>query len=130
MSTRRFLGATALAAVTSLTLIAGTAQAIGAPPSSITAKADDSTPRSGQTFHVSGLFTAQGKPADHLVVKMQILNGDSWAQLTGAKMRTLSNGAYTMRVILQAKGERTLRAVGVDPGPARDAFKRFEVTVH
>jgi 5-hydroxyisourate hydrolase-like protein (transthyretin family) len=79
---------------------------------------------------VSGLFTAQGKPADHLVVKMQILNGDSWAQLTGAKMRTLSNGAYTMRVILQAKGERTLRAVGVVPGPARDAFKRFEVTVH
>ena len=130
MSTRRVIGATAIAVIAPLTFIAGSAQAVNAPASTITAVADDSTPASGQTFHVTGLFTALGKPADHLVVKMQAMVGDHWVQLTGAKMQTRSDGTYTMRVILTMKGERDLRAVGVVPGPDRDAFKKFEITVH
>ena len=130
MISRRVVGAMAIAMVAPLAFIVGPAQASSTPASTITAVADDSTPASGQTFHVTGLFVAQGVPADHMVVKMQAMIGDTWVPLTGAKMVTHSDGTYTMRLILQTKGDRELRAVGVVPGPARDAFKRFEVTVH
>jgi hypothetical protein len=130
MSTRRVVAVSAIAVIAPLTFIAGSAQAVNAEPSTITAMASDTTPASGQTFTVRGLFVAQGKPADHYIVKMQSLNQGVWVQLTGAKMRTTSAGVYQMRVILQAKGTRTLRAVGVVPGPAHDAFKRFQVAVH
>jgi hypothetical protein len=130
MISRSIVGAAALAVVAPLAFIAGPAQA-AAPASSITAVPNDSTPASGQTFRVSGLFIAQGKPADHLVVKMQMMSvNGQWAPVSGAKMLTRSDGTYTMRLILERKGDRELRAIGVVPGPARDAFKRFEVKVH
>jgi hypothetical protein len=130
MSYRRVLGASTLAVIAPLALIASSAQAVNTPASTISAKPSDNTPGSGQTFDVSGLFMAQGMPADHLVVRVQSLTGGQWVQLTGATMHTTSTGTYQMRVILQAKGVRDLRAVGVVPGPANDAFKAFTVTVH
>jgi hypothetical protein len=130
MSIRHAATALAIAVVAPIAFVAGSAQAVQAPTSSITAVPSDNTPASGQTFRVSGLFIAQGKPADHLLVKMQSFTGGHWVQLSGAEMKTSSTGTYTMRLILQAKGDRTLRAVGVVPGPAHDAFKQFHVTVH
>ncbi len=130
MISRRVAGAIAVAVVAPLTFAAVPAQATQTRASSITAVPDNDKPASGQTFHVNGLFLDQGKPANHEVVKIQALEAGNWVQLTGAQMLTRSDGTYTMRLVLQAKGERELRAVGIVPGPARDAFKRFEVTVH
>ena len=130
MNARRLAGAATLAVLAPIAMITGPAQAAAAPVTSITASASDNTPASGQTFQVSGLFTAFGKPADHLTVKVQSLDNGSWVQLTGAQVLTHSDGTYGLRVILGRKGERDLRVVGIVPGAARDAFKRFEVTVH
>jgi hypothetical protein len=131
MSVRRVLGASALAVIAPLVFVAGSAQAVTTEPSTISASPSDWTPASGQTFTVKGLFMAQGSPADHFVVKIQSATDDGhWAIISGAKMHTTSTGTYQMRLILQAKGVRELRAVGVVPGPAQDAVKRFTVTVH
>jgi hypothetical protein len=133
MSIRRALGASALAAVAPAILIAGSVQpanAAAAATSSITVRSSDYTPASGQTFFVSGLFIDQGVPADHEPVKVQRLFDGTWSTLTGAVVRTTSDGHYRMRVILQTKGVRQLRVVGVTGGTAHDAFKRFTETVH
>lgn len=129
MSIRRSAALVAVAAAAPVALIATSAQAATAP-SSITVKASDTTPASGQTFTVGGLFTAQGKPADHLLVKVESLSKGVWTPLTGAQVDTTSTGTYQLRVILDAKGVRQLRVQGIVPGPARDAFKAFTVTVH
>lgn len=134
MSIRRAFGASALAAIAPAVLIAGTVQAAdaadAAATSSITVASSDYTPASGQTFFVSGVFVDQGAPADHEPVKVQRLFQGTWSTLTGAVVRTTSDGHYRMRVILQTKGVRELRVVGVTGGAARDAFKRFTETVH
>ncbi len=90
----------------------------------------DYTPASGQTFAVSGVFVDQGVLADHEPVKVQRLFQGTWSTLTGAVVRTTSDGKYELHVILQTKGVRDLRVVGVTAGPAHDAFKRFTETVH
>lgn len=131
MSIRRTASAAALALIAPVALAAGSAQGVTVPPSAITVKASDSTPASGQRFLISGMFTAQGKPANHYVVKAQSLDSAGhWVQLTGAEVDTRSTGTYSMHLVLGAKGVRELRVMGVVPGPARDAFKRFTVTVH
>lgn len=130
MSIRRAVGVAALAVIAPVTFIAGSAQAVTAPPSTITVKASDTTPASGQTFTVGGLFMAQGKPANHDLVKVQSWTKGAWVPVTGAQVDTTSTGTYQMRLILQAKGVREMRVMGVVPGPAKDAFKRFTVTVH
>ena len=132
MSVRRALGTSALAVLAPAILVAGTTQAAdaAAPASSITVTSSDYTPASGQTFYVSGVFVDQGVPADHEPVKVQRLFQGTWTTLTGAVVRTTSDGHYRMRVILETKGVRYLRVVGVTAGPAHDAFKRFTETVH
>jgi hypothetical protein len=131
MSIRRTAGAAALALIAPVTLAAGSAQGASVPPSSITVKTSDSTPASGQAFLINGMFTAQGKPADHYLVKAQSLDAAGhWVQLAGAQVDTTSTGTYQLHLILSAKGVRQLRVMGVVPGPAPDAFKRFTVTVH
>ena len=131
MSIRRIAGAAAIATLAPVAFAAGSAQATTVPPSTITVSASDDTPASGQQFLISGDFAAQGKPADHYLVKAQSLDTDGhWVQLTGAQVDTTSAGTYSMHLVLSAKGVRQLRVMGVVPGPAHDAFKRFTVTVH
>jgi len=129
-SARIAVGAVALAVVAPLGFAAGSAEAAPTAASSITVKASDTTPASGQTFTISGLFTDQGHPADHETVRVAALKDGSWVRLTGAHMLTDSTGHYQMRLVLQTKGVRDLRVAGIVPGAAPDAFKRFTVTVH
>lgn len=131
MSIRRTAGVAALVLLAPVTLAAGSAEGATLPPSTITVTSSDFTPASGQAFLISGMFTAQGKPADHYLVKAQSLDAAGhWVQLRGAQVDTTSTGTYQMHLILSAKGVRQLRVMGVVPGPAHDAFKRFTVTVH
>ncbi len=134
MSIRRAFGASVLAAVAPAILIAGSVQpadaAAATAASTITVHSSDYTPASGETFYVSGVFVDQGVPADHEPVKVQRLFQGTWSTLTGAVVHTTSDGHYRMRVILETKGVRYLRVVGVTAGPAHDAFKRFTETVH
>lgn len=131
MFIRRTAGAAALALIAPVTLAAGSAQGAALPPSTITVAASDSTPASGQAFLINGMFTAQGAPADHYLVKAQSLDAAGhWVSLSGAQVDTTSTGTYQLHLVLSAKGVRQLRVMGVVPGPAHDAFKRFTVTVH
>jgi hypothetical protein len=134
MSIRRVLGSSAVALLAPAMLVAGTVQAADASTtttaSSITVQSSDLTPASGQTFYVSGVFVDQGVAADHEPVKVQRLFQGTWSTLTGAVVRTTSDGRYQLRVILQTTGVRELRVVGVTAGSAHDTFKRFTETVH
>ena len=127
------LGAVALLAVLPLTAIgaAGAAEATSAPQAKISANVSDVTPASGKTFTVSGTFTERGKAAPRHIVKIQAeqANG-TWKTLTGARERTTTKGAYRLRVILEAKGRRHLRVVGVGTGAQPNATRPLTVAVH
>ena len=116
-------------------LMTGAANAAtGAHPApaaaSVTAHVSSSTPVSGKTFRVSGEFTENNKPAADQVVKIQAVQDGSWQQLTGAKVRTDSQGGYSLRVILDTAGHRELRVVGVGVGSQPNAYQPFGVQVH
>ncbi len=133
MFTKKF-GAVALLAVLPLAAIgvtAGVAEATSAPQAKISAKVSDVTPASGKAFTVSGTFTESGKAAAGQVVKVraQQANG-TWKTLTGAKERTTTKGAYDLEVILNARGQRDLRVVGVGTGAQPNAIHPLTVTVH
>lgn len=130
MSVRRAAAIAAVAVIAPLTVVAGTAQAATAPTPRVTTHVSTSNPSSGQTFYVNGVFTIGGKAAADKVVKIQSLDSGKWVPLTGAHIDTTSTGTYKLRLILDRVGVRDLRAVGVVPGPAKDAFHRFTVTVH
>ncbi len=118
------LGATAGAAFATVT-------ASGGPQAVISAHVSDGTPASGQAFHVSGTFTEGGKPAGEEVVKVQAKqqNG-TWKTLPGARELTSSKGVYNVEVILNARGSRELRVVGVGLDTLPNALQTFAVTVH
>jgi hypothetical protein len=97
---------------------------------SVTATASTSKPVSGKTFRVSGEFTENNKPAADQVVKIQALHDGSYQQLTGAKIRTDSQGDYSLRVVLDTTGHRELRVVGVGVGSQPNAYQPFSVQVH
>lgn len=128
------IGAVALLAVVPLGTLAVAATADAATPASspkITATVSDSTPKSGQEFTIAGSFTENGKAAANHVVKVQARQADgSWKTLTGAKERTTNGGAYDMYVILNAKGQRDLRVVGVGTGSEQNATNTLSVRVH
>ncbi len=134
MSVRHIIVGVAIAAIAPVAMLSGAAQAAPShstsATSSITVKVSDKTPRAGQTFRISGLFTLRGKPANHGTVKAQEMFKDKWVQLKGAIVQTNSTGQYGMRLILSAKGDRDLRVVGVVSGPQPNVFKRFSVMVH
>jgi hypothetical protein len=132
MNVRRITAAAVAtgALATGLVAAAGTADASGAASPTVTAVASDSTPASGQEFVVTGKFTAEGAPVAGRSVKVQSLRGTTWSQLTGAIVSTRSDGTYRVRVILSARGERTLRVVADAPGDLPNAKRRFTVTVH
>ncbi len=132
------LAAVALLAAIPVTAIGATAGAAfatdtasGGPKAVISAHVSDATPASGQAFHVSGTFTEGGKPAGEEVVKVQAQqpNG-TWKNLPGARELTSSKGAYNLEVILNAKGSRDLRVVGVGLDTLPNALQTFAVKVH
>jgi len=97
--------------------------------SRITAHASDSRVHVGESFNVRGRFSFNGDPAARRLVKIQTLRGGSWQPIAGAQELTSNIGAYKLRLDLFLTGHRTLRAVGVTPGPAANAYKRFHVRV-
>jgi hypothetical protein len=133
------LTAGALVVVVPATLVAGlllsesanaATTASSSSKAAISAKVSDPTPAAGQTFTVSGHLTENGVAASGHVVKVQALTHGSWTQLTGAKMSTNSSGNYTMRLVLDTKGTRDLRVVGVGVGSQPNARDLFSVVVH
>lgn len=130
MNLRLAVGAVALTTLTPLAVLAPQAASASTFTATITAHATDTTPASGQTFRTVGRFTINGHPAVDHVVKVQTFRNGAWQQLKGAKMLTNNGGDYKMRIILQQKGLRHLRAVGVTGDGHPNAFKQFTVTVH
>ncbi len=126
MSLRR---AGSVAAVT-VTLAAATAAvstvpADAAPASRITVHSSDSSVGSGEEFVLTGRLTpARG------VVRVATRTSSGWEPLTGAVVRTRSDGTYRVRIILQRGGDRVLRVLG-DPTRAgvRNAVARVSVHV-
>jgi hypothetical protein len=106
------------------------AHATAAPQASITIQASDKTPASDQAFTVSGAFTENNKAASNHVVEIQTLRGSTWQALAGAQERTNAQGRYQLKVVLDSKGQRTLRVVGIGTGSQRNAHHNLSVTVH
>ena len=135
MNKNQILAGAALAAVVPVTigaafLTTGAANAATpAPQAAISAKVSNPTPTSGKVFTVSGDFTENGAAAAGHVVEVQALTNGQYQTLTGAKMKTTSNGDYTMRVVLDSKGIRDLRVVGVGQGNQANAHDNFQVRV-
>jgi hypothetical protein len=133
MITNKF-GAVALVAVLPLAAIgitAGVAEASTAPQAKISANVSDATPASGKLFTISGTFTESGKAAADQVVKVQAQQANgTWKTLIGAKEHTTTKGGYDLEVILNAKGQRDLRVVGVGTGAQPNATRPLTVTVH
>lgn len=130
------VGALALAAVLPLTAVAAaeaataSASTSAAATSQVTATASDPTPKSGKAFTISGKFTVNGKGVANHTVKVQSKVKGKWTMLSGAKDQTVQSGNYSIRIILNTKGERTLRVVGVGTGSQPNAAKLVNVTVH
>jgi hypothetical protein len=117
-------------AVAGAGLATAPAQAQAPAGSTVTASASDTTPSSGQTFQVSGIVSAKGAGTPSTIT-VKTLRSGSWVPLTGATMHTDSAGHYTIRVILDAKGERQLRVVADPDGSAYGMSRTtFSVTVH
>jgi hypothetical protein len=135
MTSTKIAAAVLVAAIPFATVVAtagvDSASAATAPQAKISANVSDKTPASGTAFRVSGAFTENGKAAAGQVVKIQAQqkNG-SWQVLTGAHQRTTTQGTYQLKVILNVKGARQLRAVGVGVGNEPHAFQKFTVSVH
>ena len=132
---RNKIGAAALLAVVPLTALAATAGAANAttegPQAKITAQVSDKTPAAGQAFTVSGKFTIGGKAAGEEVVKVQAKQPNGkWKALPGAKELSSSKGTYNIKVILNAKGQRDLRVVGVGLSTLPNGYQTFGVNVH
>ena len=126
----RTVSTLAAAGALALGSVAVSAPADAAPVHSrITAHASDSTVQAGQSFNVRGRFALTTNPPSSRLVKIQTLLGGTWQQIAGAQVRTTNIGTYRVRLDLSLTGTRTLRAVGVTPGPAANAYKRFTVRV-
>jgi hypothetical protein len=112
--------------------LAGVAPAATVAPtaSHVTATPSTTTPASGETFRVAGAVLT-GDTRVPATIHVKTWRNGQWVQLRGAVMHTNRDNAYTMRVVLQMKGERQLRVVG-DPDSAAIATSRttFTVTVH
>jgi hypothetical protein len=134
-STRRTVSALSASAVALSALTAGAVASAAGPAAAaerradITARASDDTVGSGEQFLVRGRFTIAGAPAAGRTVKVQGLYGDDWRPISGARVTANSEGRYRVRIILSVEGNRTLRAVGVVPGPAHNAYAAFDVHV-
>jgi hypothetical protein len=95
------------------------------PP--ITAHPSDHTPRVGEEFAVRGMYDGPGPRAHD--VKVQTFRDNRWLDLDGARVTTRSDGSYRVRVVLNIRGVRDLRAVGIAGGGRPNSYKRFVVEV-
>jgi hypothetical protein len=113
-----------LAAATTMIAVAP-AQAADLAPSHVTVRTTDETPASGQTFRLKGAAWSEGErvPA---AIRVQAWRNGEWVQLHGARMHTNNDDLYNMRIILQTKGERTLRVVA---NPDADDIKLARTTI-
>lgn len=125
------VGATALAVVAPLAMVAGPAQACGGcDDGSITVHVSDSTPASGEQFIARGRLIMGGLPAEDHVVKVQTYRDGTWVAVTGARVLTNEEGRYRVRLILSMKGERLLRVFGIGQNGLPNEIERFTVVVH
>jgi hypothetical protein len=124
-------GAVFAASTLLLALPADTAGAATRPASRITVHTSDATPLSAQQFVLTGqLRSPSGQALANGVVRVQTLRSGEWADLSGARVTTGSDGRYRVRVILSQRGERDLRVVGDPAGDSlRNARARVDVTV-
>ncbi len=130
MNVRRAAAAVVIGSLVPLTgAVAAHADSATTQPYRISVHVSDSTPASGEQFVVRGTFGTKSAAAADRPVKVQAYQGGSWHQLTGAVVKTNSEGAYRCRVILSQSGKRLLRVVGVTAKGTRNAFHKFTVTV-
>lgn len=114
-------------------LVAGlvpSASAIAPAGSKITVRISDPTPASGQTMVLRGRYLLAGSPAAGHKVKVQTYRNGGYDTISGATVLTRSDGRYRVRLVLQARGVRDLRAVGVAGGHRENSYHRFVVEVH
>lgn len=97
--------------------------------SKVTVRISDPTPTSGQTFVLRGRLTLEGADAPGHTVKVQTYRNGQYRPIQGARVVTDSEGRYRVRLILQTKGVRDLRVVGVAGGHHTNAYHRFVVEV-
>jgi hypothetical protein len=95
------------------------------PP--ITARPSDHTPRVGEQFVVRGVYDGPGRRAH--AVKIQTFRNDEWLNIDGARVTTRSDGSYRLRVILNIRGVRDLRAVGIAGSGRPNSYARLVVEV-
>jgi hypothetical protein len=95
------------------------------PP--ITAHPSNDTPHLGEQFVVRGVYDGPGRKAHD--VKIQTFRNDRWLNLSGARVTTRADGSYRVRVILDVRGVRDLRAVGIAGSGHPNSYARFVVEV-
>ena len=120
--------AVTLGALSPVALTLAPAHACACPDEGIAVLAPKRVVSSGEQFRVKGVWIQSGKAAAGRTVKVQTRRDGRWRTLKGAVVTARANGEFGVRLVLQQKGVRALRVVGVNPdGPnVRD---RFRVTV-
>jgi hypothetical protein len=117
----------ALVAVVATAGLAPGASAAAVARPSITAHPSNDTPQVGEQFVVRGVYDGPGRGAHD--VKIQTFRDDHWLNLDGARVTTRSDGSYRVRVVLNVRGVRDLRAVGIAGDGHRNSYARFVVEV-
>jgi hypothetical protein len=119
--TRRTVAvAASLAAGAAVVSLVPTAAAAGAAAgtaagakSAITVRASDHHEVDpGEQFVLRGRMSSQGSPVAGATVRVQAYRAGGWEPLSGAVVRTGSDGRYRVRVVLFSGGDRDLRVVG------------------
>ena len=101
------------ATVVSLTPTAAAAEAAAVAKSAITVRASDHHEVDpGEQFVLRGRMSSQGSPVAGATVRVQAYRDGGWEPLSGAVVRTGSDGRYRVRVVLFSGGDRDLRVVG------------------
>jgi len=105
--------AAGLAAGASLIGLAPATAAAAARNSTITVRASDHHEVDpGEQFVLRGRMSSRGHAVPGAAVRVQAFRGGGWHPLSGAVVRTGSDGRYRVRVVLQSGGDRDLRVVG------------------
>jgi hypothetical protein len=120
-------GLVAAVATAGLAADAADAAASAAAKPSITAHASNDTPHVGEQFVVRGVYDGPGRGVHD--VKIQTFRNDEWLDLDGARVTTRADGSYRVRVVLEIRGVRDLRAVGIAGDSHRNSCARFVVEV-
>jgi hypothetical protein len=109
--------ATVAAALATAAATIGFAPAQGAAQeadqkSNITVRSSDYEVDSGEQFILRGRMASKGRSLSGATVRVQTYRNGDWVPVTGAVVKTGSDGRYRVRVILESGGDRDLRVVG------------------